>query len=379
MSNGSRSTHILLVGLNHRSAPIELRERLAFGREQLRGAFAKLRDELGLQEAIILSTCNRVEIYAGVHQVDGTLGRLRQFLSDHSRVELADLAERLYSYREPLSIQHLFSVASGLDSMVLGEAEILHQVKDAYERAKDCGATGKVFNVLLQRALNAAKAVRTQTGIGHGCTSVGTVAVELSQKIFGQLSGATVLLVGAGKIGELTLKRLSARGVRRLRVLNRSLDRARSLASAYGAEALPLDALPTQLLEADIVISSTSATTFLLGRREVAAAMRARYQRPLCLVDLGVPRNIEPAVGSLENVYLFDVDDLQGLVDHSYEERQEAACEAQAILDQKVNYFLSWWEDEQIADCGFRIADVKPDNPQLTIRNPKYPSVVGDD
>ena len=340
--------HIVLVGLNHRSAPVELRERLAFPKDRLPEAVARPREH-GLQETGILSTCNRVEIYAGVPELDGHIARLQQFLSDHGGVELARLSPSLYSYTQPQSIHHLFSVASGLDSMVLGEGEILHQVKHAYEWAKAHGATGKVLNVLFQRALNTAKTVRTQTGIGRGCRSVGSVSVELSEKIFGQLSGASVLLIGAGKIGEMTLKRLSDRGARQVRVANRSLDRAAALASGYQAVPVPLEELKAQLLEADIVISSTSAPSYLLSRADIAATMHQRRQRPLCLVDLGVPRNIEPSAGELENVYLFDVDDLQGLVEHSHQERQQAVAHSQVIIDQKVEGFLSWWREEVVS------------------------------
>jgi len=340
--------HIVLVGLNHRSAPIELRERLAFRRDQLPDAFARLRTDVGLQEAAILSTCNRVEVYAGVPELNGTIDRLQRFLSEHGGVDVEGLTPRLYSYTEPQSIHHLFSVASGLDSMVLGEGEILHQVKHAYEWARDSRATGKLFNVLFQRALNAAKAVRSQTAIGRGCTSIGTVAVVLADKIFGNLSGARVLLIGAGKIGELTLKRLAARGVREVRVMNRSLDRAIGLALAHSAIPVPLERLAAQLPEVDIVISSTSAPSYLLRRDELTVAMRRRCQRPLCIVDLGVPRNVEPAVSGLENVYLFDVDDLQGLVSHSEQERHKALDESQAIIEGKVERFLSWWRKEVV-------------------------------
>ncbi len=341
--------HIVLVGLNHLSAPIELRERLAFRPDQLPTAFAKLRAEIGLQEAAILSTCNRVEIYGRAEELDGTVDRLCHFLSSHGGLELPGLTERLYSYAEPRSVRHLFSVASGLDSMVLGEAEILGQVKHAYDWARDHGATGKVFNVLFQRALNAAKAVRTQTGIGQGCTSVGTVSVELAEKIFGNVRGAIVLLIGAGKIGEVTLQRLVDRGVKQVRVLNRSFERAAEVAMRYQASAVPLEQLAEQLVEADIVITSTSAPGHLLGRSEVAAAMRRRHQRSLCLIDLGVPRNVEPSAGSLENVYRFDVDDLQGLVAHTHQQRQQALSASQVIIDQKVDRFLSWWQAECLA------------------------------
>ena len=344
--------HIVLVGLNHKSAPVELRERLAFQKEQLPQALTRLRAEVGLAEAAILSTCNRVEIYAAAPELNGTMDRLHRFLSEHASIELSGLVPRLYTYREPQSVQHLFSVASGLDSMILGEAEILHQVKHAYEWARDHGATGKVLNVMFQRALNTAKAVRSQTAIGRGRTSVGSVAVELSEKIFGNLRGAAILLIGAGKIGELTLKRLAERGVRERRIMNRSPDRAAGLADAHGARAVAWDGLPAQLLEADVVISSTAAPACILRRHDVAAAMRQRHQRPLCIVDLGVPRNVEAEVGSLENVYLFNVDDLQGLVDHSHRERLQALGESQAIIDRKVAHFLSWWDEECRVPCA---------------------------
>jgi len=352
--------HIVLVGLNHRTAPIELRERLAFRREQLGDVFTQLRGDLGLREATILSTCNRVEIYAGVPELNGTVAQLQRFLSEHGRMELDGLAPRLYSYTEPYSVRHLFSVASGLDSMVLGEGEIVQQVKYAYEAAKLYGATGKVFNVLFQKALNAAKAVRTQTAIGQGCTSVGTVAVELAEKIFGQLSGATVLLIGAGKISEITLKRLTDRGVGEVRIMNRSLERAEQLASVYQGGFLPLTALTEQLPLVDIVISSTSAPSYLLQPAEVAAAMRRRHQRSLCIVDLGVPRNVDPSVGTLENVYLFNVDDLQGLVDRSYAERQHALQQSEAIIAKKVEHFLSWCQREVGAPCALSLSEPAP-------------------
>lgn len=336
--------HIVLVGLNHRSAPIELRERLAFRREQLPDAFARLRQEIGLQEAAILSTCNRVEIYAGVPEVNGAIPRLHRFLSEHGRMDLEGLSTRLYSYTEPHSVKHLFSVASGLDSMIMGEGEIACQVKHAYEWARAQGATGKVFNVLFQKALNAAKTVRSQTGIGQGCSSVGGVAVELAEKIFGHLSRATVLLVGAGKIGEITLKRLADRGVGEVRVMNRTADRAAHVASVHGALPVAFDSLAAQLVEADIIISSTGAPSFLVCSPQVLSAMRVRHQRPLCLIDLGVPRNLEPAIGQLENVYLFNIDDLQGLVHRSQAQRQRALAQSEAIIASKVDHFVSWWQ-----------------------------------
>ena len=339
--------HIVLVGLNHKSAPIELRERLAFGKERLPEALRRLHSQAGLQEAAILSTCNRVELYAAVPELNGTIDRLHRFLSDHGAMSLSGLSPSLYNLTEPHSVRHLFSVASGLDSMLLGEDEIVHQVKHAYESARVHGTTGKVFNALFQRALNAAKAVRSQTGIGWGATSIGSVSIELAEKIFGGLSGASVLLVGAGKIGEATLRRLSERGAERIRILNRSPKRADELARAYGGTGGPLESLREHLLDADIVITSTSASAPLLTREEVSAAMHRRQQRSLCVVDLGVPRNVDPAVGAVENVYLFNIDDLQGVIAQSQHERQKALHASQAIVDAKVDRFLAWWREER--------------------------------
>lgn len=341
--------HIVLVGVNHRSCPIEVRERLAFRAEHLPTAYASLRDRLGLSEALILSTCNRVEIYAGVPQLDGTLDRISAFLSVHGKLEDEPLKRSLYTFSEPQSVEHLFTVASGLDSMVVGEAEILHQVKHAYEVARLHGTTGKVFNVLFQKALNAGKTVRAKTAIGRGGVSIGTVAIELSQKIFGSLRPYTVLLIGAGKIGEATLKRLATHGVSDIRIVNRSLERATTLAALYGGQADRLERLDAQLVEADIVMTSTSSPSALISRAQVSALMPQRRHRPLCLIDLGVPRNIEPSVGQLENVYLFDIDDLQGLVTHHHEQLQHAIQESRAILGEKVERFLAWWQEERKA------------------------------
>jgi len=338
--------HIVVIGVNHQSAPIELRERLAFHPDDLPEAFARLRTDYGVQESLILSTCNRVEIYASVPDLSRTSDDLRSYLGRRGNVEKEALNTSIYRYAEPDSIAHLFSVASGLDSMVLGEGEILGQVKHAYERAKTHGATGKVLNVLFQKAINTAKAVRTQTAIGCGHASVGTLAVDLAEKIFGDLANQRVLLIGAGKIGELTLKHLLVRGMGEVKVMNRSPSRAQDLALAYGALPVSFLELDTQIAEADIVIASTSAAQAFLSASRVEQAMRLRRHRPLCLVDLGVPRNIENAVGALENVYLFNIDDLQGLLAYSVKTRQDAVAESRAIINQKAERFLAWWRSE---------------------------------
>ncbi len=299
--------HILVVGLNHRSAPVELRERLAFQSERIPAAFATLRNEVGVGETVILSTCNRVEIYAAVEEPGCAIDGLHRFLSAHGAVAPSKLSGRLYTYTEPHSIHHLFAVASGLDSMVLGEGEILQQVKLAYERARACGATGKLFNALFQRALNTAKAVRTQTAIGQGSLSIGTVAVQLAEHVVPQLADASVMLLGAGKIGEVTLQHLTRRGVRHVRVMTRSFDHAVRLAAPYDASALPWQPLAPHLADIDILISATSAPGLVLSRSQAVGALHGRGERPLCLIDLGVPRNLDPDLGTLERVHLFDI------------------------------------------------------------------------
>ena len=338
--------HIVLVGTNHKACPLEVRERLAFRPEQLPDAYRILRQELGCEESLILSTCNRVEIYAGTTRPPQTLERLASFLHAHAGFTLHEAKPSLYQLSEPHSVGHLFAVASGLDSMVLGETEILHQVKHAYELARAHGMTGKTFNILFQKALNAAKSVRAQTAINQGAVSIGTVAIELAQKIFGDLRPYTVLLAGAGKIGELVLKRLMDRGITKVCIANRSVDRAQTLALAYGAQAFGLGELQAQLARADIVMTCVAVPGFILSKADVAAVMPSRRQRPLCLIDLGVPSNIDPSIGQLENVYLFDLDDLQGLIAHHHQRRQQAVEQSREILNQKVERFLQWWSKE---------------------------------
>lgn len=339
---------VIVVGVNHRSASLAVRERLAVQPEQLPKLLHRLRHEVGLHEAAVLSTCNRVEIYGQAADAAVCVPQLETLLSDEAHLSRQQLGQQLYRYTEPHSVRHLFAVTSGLDSMVLGEDEILGQVKQAYEQARALGATGKVLNVLFQRALNTAKAVRTQTGIGAGHISVGSVAVDLAQKIFGQLSSAAVVLIGAGEISELTLQRLKKRGVVCVRIVNRSAERAAVLARHYRAIAVSWDALEAEVQAADIVIASTSAPAALITRAGLQGIMQRRHQRPLCLIDLGVPRNIEPSSGELENVYRFDVDDLQQLVAQSCQSRQAAAQDGAAIIDRKV------------AQCLERLAQSRP-------------------
>jgi len=333
---------ILVVGVNHQTAPVEVRERLAPAKGQLGELLHAARRDVGLSECVMLSTCNRVELYGVVPSAGADLERVKQFFQRYSRLEWPLLNQILYSFHQPNSVRHLFRVASGLDSMVVGESEVLGQVKEAYQLAQSQGTTGKVFNLLFQKALNAAKEVQTKTGINRGAVSVASVAVQLARKIFGPLQRHTVLLIGAGVMGELTLRHLVKRGAQSILVSNRSYDRAMTLAETWGGRAVTFEQLEAGLAEADIVISSTGAPHAVLGVEHVRQAMRARRKRPLFIIDIAVPRDVEAAVGRLDNVYLYNIDDLQGIVDGHREAREQAVAASQAILDRKVRLFMEW-------------------------------------
>jgi len=333
---------IVLVGLNHRTAPVEVRERLAFAEEELPQALRQLVDGTTITEGLILSTCNRVEVLAVTPLAEHTaIERIRAFLHERRHLPPDAYEAALYRYVDREAVRHLFRVAASLDSMVLGEPQILGQVKEAYARAIAAGTVGKTLHLLLPRAFSVAKRVRTETAIGTEAVSVSSVAVELARKIFEDLEGKTVLLIGAGKMAELTVRHLVATGVRHLLISNRTRERAEQLAAQFDAEALPLEALPIHLARADIVICSVGGTDYVLQRPHVAAAMPARRNRPLFLIDISVPRMIEPSVGQLENVFLYDIDDLEQIVRAHLEHRRYEAARAEVLVDQAVEECLA--------------------------------------
>lgn len=334
---------IVTVGLNHRTAPVDIRERLAFPDGRLGEALRLLREQTPLMEGVILSTCNRVEIYGVVEAVDGTVGRITEFLGRYHAVPREAFAERLYVYEEPESIRHLFHVASGLDSMVVGESEILGQVKGAYAAAHRERATGKVLNALFQRSFQAAKHVRTDTAIGAGWTSIGSVAVELASRIFEDLPTKRAMIIGAGAMGEVTLQHLQHRGVRSTFVSSRHWDRAVAAAARVGGEAIRFGELAAHLPQVDIVISCTAAPRTVIHRAEVLAGMPERHGRPLFLIDLAVPRDIDPSVNELENVYLYDIDDLTKVADTTRADRARQAERATVMIQRRVEAFMQWF------------------------------------
>jgi glutamyl-tRNA reductase len=326
-----------ILGINHKTAPVALRERVAFDEARLRHALGALRQEIGVAEVVILSTCNRTELYwAG--SASGT--EVSQWLERHHGNSL-DLAGSLYVHQERRAVEHAFSVAAGLDSMVLGEAQILGQLKEAYRLAQESGATGPSLNKLFQAAFSAAKRIRTETRIGANAVSIASATVSLTRRVYADLGARSALLVGAGEMIGLTARHLATAGVRRMVIANRSLTRAQTLATELKAYAVGLDAIAGELVDADIVISCTASPVPLISKAQAAAAVRARRRRPILMVDLAVPRDIEPAVSDLEDVYLFSVDDLQQLVDENRQQRELAASGARLLIEEEVSRFLA--------------------------------------
>lgn len=334
-----------ILGINHKTAPVALREKVAFTEDRLAAALRTLRKELGVAEALILSTCNRTEVYWS-----GTASgsELSQWLERHHGENL-DLAASLYVHQESRAIEHTFSVASGLDSMVLGEVQILGQLKDAYRIAQESGSTGPILNKLFQAAFSAAKRVRTETRIGANAVSLASATVSLARRVFENLSAHNVLLVGAGDMNALTARHFMSAGVKRMVIANRTLGKAQALAAELSAHAAALTDLDRELAEADIVISCTASPVPLISKRAVEAAIGTRRRRPIFMVDMAVPRDIDPHVADLEDVYLFSIDDLQQLVNENIQQREVAAGGARLLINEEVARFLA---ESRAQDAG---------------------------
>jgi glutamyl-tRNA reductase len=335
---------IVVVGVSHRTAPLAVREALAFPRERLRDALLQLRAETGAAEAMILSTCNRVEIYARQDDA-GAVAAVEAFLCRYHAKEGRELESVIYRFVDEDAIRHAFRVAASLESMVIGEPQILGQVKEAYQVAEEAGTLGSGLNALRNRTLAAAKRVRTDTGIGRNAVSVSYVAVELARKIFADLKDKNVLLVGAGKMSELAAKHLVRSGGRATVMGGRTFARAAELAAALGGRAVPLESLRDELARADIVISGTGASGIVVHEADVESALaarRGRHARPLFLIDIAVPRDIDPAVRKMRGVFLYDLDDLKAVAEANLRERLKEAAAAETLVDREVRDFLGW-------------------------------------
>jgi glutamyl-tRNA reductase len=329
--------NILCAGINHHVAPVEVRERFAVPNHEVAVVLEQIRDIEGLTEAVVVSTCNRVEFYAASICPERALDGIRGYLETRTGIEAP-----LYHHDTPRSIRHLFRVASGLDSMVLGETEILGQVKQAYAAAAHLGATSRTLNRLFQNAFRVAKSIRTETQITRGATSVGAAAVELAGKIFGDLDHRRVMVLGAGDTSERVARSLVSRGVKTVIVSNRTFDRAAQLAGEIGGMAIHFDHWQNEFPEVDILISSTAAPHPVVTRERLEPMMRQRAGRPLFIIDLAVPRDVDPAVNRIEGVFLYDIDSLQDIAQRSMAVRQREVEHCERIIDAQVADFVGW-------------------------------------
>jgi glutamyl-tRNA reductase len=332
--------HLLAFGINHHTAPVDIREKAAFASDKLIGALHEVTAGGGAAEAAIVSTCNRTELYCGLDSTQED--HVIDWFCHYHHLNRSDIHPYLYRHPDQAAVKHAFRVAAGLDSMILGEPQILGQMKEAFATAHKAGATGKILNRLFQQTFTVAKQVRTDTAIGASAVSVASAAVQLARQIFSKLSEQTVLLVGAGDMIELCARHLKEHDIGHMIVANRTVDRAQQVAALFNAEAISLAEMPTRLADADIVISSTASQLPILGKGAVESALKARKHRPMFMLDIAVPRDIEAEVGELSDVYLYTIDDLRGVVQENMESRQEAAREAEKIIDTQVVDFMQW-------------------------------------
>ncbi len=339
---------IITLGLNHNSAPLSIRERLVFPAESIVESLKAMKGLNGIEEAAILSTCNRTEFYCGSSSLDKEV--LLQWIGNTQQLEPDVFRSYVYTHLEQATIRHMFRVASGLDSMVLGEPQILGQMKMAYQAATEAGTLGKNLSKLFQHTFSAAKKVRTDTAIGSSPVSVAFAAVSLAKRIFENLSEQTAILIGAGETIELAARHLTENKIGELIIANRTYDRAHALAQRFNGFAISLPELPKHLAKADIVVSSTASPLPILGKGGVESALKARRHKPMFMVDLAVPRDIEPEVEQLPDVYLYTVDDLRNTIEENLKSRQEAAKQAEEIIDLEVAHFLDWLRAQNAVD-----------------------------
>ncbi len=336
---------LVCLGLSHHTAPVEVRERHSFPTHRMGEALIALRDYEAVREAVMVATCNRLEIYAELEDYETGVGQLKQFLTNFRHGDVGDMDSYMYTLLGSQAIDHLFRVSTGLDSMLIGEAEILGQVKDAYIQAQRARSLGKTLHTLFREALNAGKAARSQTTIGNESTSVATAAVDFAKSHLGAIAGKSVLVIGAGKMGSLAARRLKLEGATEIGVINRSHDRARSIVANLGVgRALEMPGLVEAMQTADVVITSTGASHFILTPGNVAEAMLARPNAPLTIIDIAVPRDVDPDVARIPGVHLVDIDALKHVVEDNLEHRREAIPLVEEIISEHTERFHAWYQ-----------------------------------
>ncbi len=333
---------IILIGLNHKTAPVHIRECLAFSDEETHAALSRLRKYPDIEEAMLFSTCNRVELLLAAKAAAPAIEVAKVFLADFKQLPLNDFDDSLYLHNGDDAIRHVFRVAASLDSMVVGEPQILGQIKAAYRAATQAKSSGVVLNRLLHRTFFVAKRIRSETGIGDNAVSISYAAVELGRKIFNQLEGKRVLLIGAGEMAELAVEHLIRQHIGAIFVANRTFERGVALADAFSGTAIRFEEIPEYLSQVDIIISSTGAQQYVIDRDQVKSVMRRRRNRPIFFIDIAVPRDIDPQINTLNNTYVYDIDDLKGVIDENIEDRNKEAIKAERIIDEAVIHFNRW-------------------------------------
>jgi glutamyl-tRNA reductase len=333
---------IILIGLNHKTAPVNIRECLAFSQDETRSALGDLRTMETIEEAMLFSTCNRVELLIISKESRNAAEQAKSFLAQFKQLPLVDFESSLYLHRGEAAVRHVFRVGASLDSMVLGEPQILGQIKTAYRTATEEKTSGVILNRLLHRAFFVAKRIRTETGIGDSAVSISYAAIELGRKIFGELAGKEVLLIGAGEMAELAVEHLIRHRSGHIFVANRTFERGVELAATYKGTAIRIEEVPEYLRRVDIIISSTGAKGFILQKQHVKDVMRGRRNRPIFFIDIAVPRDIDPAINTLNNAYVYDIDDLKDVVEENIEDRNREAIKAERIIDEAVINFHQW-------------------------------------
>jgi glutamyl-tRNA reductase len=339
---------LFAVGINHKTAPVEIRERVSFAPERLSDALQELTSSARVNEAAILSTCNRTELVC--HSKDDDGSTVIDWFEHYHRLTDDEVRPYLYIHPDQLAVRHVLRVASGLDSLILGEPQILGQIKEAYSKAQEAGTIGKMLSRLFQHTFSVAKQVRTDTAIGSSPVSVAFAAVSLAKQIFSNMEEHTALLIGAGETIELAARHLHSTGIGRMIIANRTVEKAHTLAQEFDAYAIALGEIPAHLAEADIVISSTASQLPILGKGAVERAIKARKHRPMLMIDIAVPRDIEPEAGQMPDVYLYTVDELQEIIQEGLKSRQEAAEQAEEIIDTQVAHFMGWLQSLNAVD-----------------------------
>lgn len=334
--------HIVVVGLNYKTAPVEIRERLTFDSSKIGEAMSQLQKKKSILENIIISTCNRTEIYAVVDQVHTGRYYIKEFLSEWFEIEQSEFSPYIFVYEQDGAMNHLFQVACGLNSMVVGETQILGQVRASFLEAQSIQSSGTVFNQLFKQAITLAKKAHTETDIGANAVSVSYAAVELAKKIFGTLENKNVLILGAGKMGELAIQNLYSNGAKNVTVINRTFEKAQSLAERFEGQAKSLNELQCALIDADILISSTGASSFVITKSMMNTVEKIRKGKPLFMVDIAVPRDLDPALAELDSVFLYDIDDLEGIVEANLQERQKEAAKIMLMIEAEIVEFNEW-------------------------------------